>query len=250
MFVAAWHIFFAGHKSGDFFVIFTATKTLTMLAKDMLSETVIPLKTTDEAVNALAWMEELRVSHMPIVNNEKFLGLISEADILGLNTIDEPIGNHRLSLNRPYVFNNQHFYDVIRVAAAQKLTLVPVLDQKENYLGCITLGRIVQELARKLAVEQPGGIIVLEVNEHDYSLSEIAQIAEGNDAKILSLYINSPPDTTRPEITIKLNKIDVSPVIQTFNRYNYTILASYSEESKFDELLNDRFESLMNYLNI
>lgn len=221
-----------------------------MLAKDLLSEAVIPLKTSDEAVNALAWMDELRVSHMPIVNDEKFLGMISEADILGMNSIEEPLGNHRLSLTRPYVFNYQHFFDVIRVAAAQKLTLVPVLDSKENYLGCITLGRILLEMAKKMAVEQPGGIIVLEVNEHDYSLSEIARIAEGNDAKILSLYVNSFPDTSRLEITIKLNKIDVSPVIQTLNRYNYLILASFSEESKFDELLNDRFESLMNYLNI
>jgi len=221
-----------------------------MLAKDLLSEAVIPLKTSDEAVNALAWMDELRVSHMPIVNNEKFLGLISEADILGMNALEEPLGNHRLSLSRPYVFHYQHFYDVIRVVATQKLTLVPVLDSKENYMGCITLNRIVNEMAKISAVEQPGGIIVLEVNDQDYSLAEIARIVEGNDIKILSANVNTFPDSTRLEITIKLNKIDVSPVIQTFNRYNYTILASYSEESKFDELLNDRFESLMNYLNI
>jgi acetoin utilization protein AcuB len=221
-----------------------------MLAKDLLSDSVIPLKTSDEAVNALAWMDELRVAHMPIVNNEKFLGLISESDILSLNAIDEPLGNHKLSLSRPYVFYYQHFYDVIRLVASQKLSLVPVLDANENYIGCITLSRIVEEMANISSVQQPGGIIVLEVNDHDYSLSEIARIVESNDAKVLSAYVNSFPESTRLEITVKVNKIDLSPIIQTFNRYNYTILASFSEESKFDELLNDRFESLMNYLNI
>lgn len=221
-----------------------------MLAKDLLSEAVIPLKTSDEAVSALAWMDELHISHMPIVNNEKFLGLISESDILSMNTIDEPLGNHRLSLSRPYVFYHQHFYDVIRLVATQKLSLVPVLDDKENYLGCITMNRIVEEMANISSVEHPGGIIVLEVNDHDYSLSEIARIVESNDAKVLSAYVNFYPDSTRLEVTVKVNKIDLSPIIQTFNRYNYLILASFSEESKFDELLNDRFESLMNYLNI
>lgn len=221
-----------------------------MLAKDLLSDVVIPLKTSDEAASALAWMDELRISHMPIVNNEKFLGLISESDILNLNALDEPLGNHRLSLTRPYVFHSQHFYDVIRLVASQKLTLVPVLDVKENYLGCITLNRIVEEMASISSVQQPGGIIVLEVNDHDYSLSEISRIVESNDAKVLSSYVNSFPESTRLEVTIKVNKIDLSSILQTFNRYNYTILASFSEESKFDELLNDRFESLMNYLNI
>ncbi|MEE4177672.1 MAG: CBS domain-containing protein [Bacteroides sp.] len=221
-----------------------------MLAKDLLSDLVIPLKTSDEAASALAWMDELRISHMPIVNNEKFLGLVSEADILNLNALDEPLGNHKLSLTRPYVLHYQHFYDVIRLIATQKLSLVPVLDPKENYLGCITLSRVVEEMANISSVEQPGGIIVLEVNDHDYSLSEIARIVESNDAKVLSSYVNSFPESTRLEVTIKVNRIDLSSILQTFNRYNYSILASFSEESKFGELLNDRFESLMNYLNI
>lgn len=221
-----------------------------MLAKNLLSDYVTPLKTSDEAVNALAFMDEYRISHMPIVNDQKFLGLVSESDILSMNALDEPLGNHKLSLTRPYVFYYQHFYDVVRLVTQLKLTLVPVLDAKENYLGCITLPRIIEELAHITAVNQPGGIIVLEVSEHDYSLSEISRIVEGNDAKVLSFYVNSFADNTRLEVTIKVNVLDVSPLIQTFNRFNYTILASFSEESKFDELLTDRFESLMNYLNI
>jgi acetoin utilization protein AcuB len=221
-----------------------------MLAKDLISDAVIPLKTSDPATIALGWMDDLRVSHLPIVNNEKFLGLVSDADIYDVNTPDEPLGSHSLSLIRPYVLCHQHLYDVLRVVASQNLTLVPVLDDKGNYMGCITLARIAQSLADIASLQQPGGVLVLEVNNHDYALSEIARIVESNDAKVLSSYITSHPDTTRLEVTIKVNKIDLSPIIQTFNRYNYNIIASYSEESLFGDLIHDRFESLMNYLNI
>ena len=221
-----------------------------MLAKDLISDEVMPLKTSDPASIALGWMDDLRVSHLPIVNNEKFLGLVSDTDIYDVNTPEEPLGNHSLSLIRPYVLCHQHLYEVLRVVASQHLTLVPVLDEKGNYKGCITLVRIAQTLADMASLQQPGGVLVLEVNNHDYALSEIARIVESNDAKVLSSYITSHPDSTRLEVTIKVNKIDLSPIIQTFNRYNYNIIASYSEESLFGDLINDRFESLMNYLNI
>jgi CBS domain-containing protein len=221
-----------------------------MLAKDLITVFVPPLKSTDQAGTALAWLEEARASHAPVVNNEKYIGLLSEASILSMNIIDEPIENYKLSFSRPYVFSYQHFYDVLRIAAEHKITLVPVLDMKENYLGCIGIDRILIEMAIVTSVSQPGGIIVLEMNDHDYSLSEIARIVESNDAKVLSSYVNAFPDSKRIEVVVKLNKIDLSPVIQTFHRYNYQILASFSEESKLDDLLNHRFESLMNYLNI
>lgn len=221
-----------------------------MLARDLYNDLIIPLKTSDTGEVALTIMEDLRVSHLPIVNTEKLLGVISDQDIYNLNAPDEPLGNHRLSLVRPYVLDTHHFYEVIRVAASEKLTLVPVLDENEVYLGSITLLRMIATMAETASVKQPGGIIVLEVSDHDYSLSEISRIIESNDAKILSAHISSFPDSTKLEVTIKVNRIDLSAIIQTLTRYNYLITASFSEESQWDELLNSRYELLMNYLNI
>lgn len=221
-----------------------------MLAKDLFSDTVSPVKTTDTGSTALALMEELKVAHLPVVNCEKLLGVIADTDIFSLDNIDEPLGNQKLSLIRPYVLQTQHFYDVIRLATAEKLSLIPVTDEKGIYLGSITLTRIIAMMADMSAVSQPGGIIVLEVSDHDYSLSEIARIVESNDARVLSSYITSFPESTRLEVTIKVNRIDVSPIIQTFNRFNYVITASFSEESQLGELLAKRYESLMNYLNV
>lgn len=210
----------------------------------------MPLRTSDTGNIALSWMDELHISHLPIVNNEKFLGLVSEKDIYEQNDPDEPLGGYQLSLVRPYVHDDQHLFEVIRIMSTMELTLLPVLDEHENYLGCITLSRLLKEFAQLGSIDQPGGIIVLQMNIADYSLHEISRIVESNDAKILSSNVSTFSESNMIEVTLKLNKIDVSPVLQTFNRYEYQISASFSEENNYDDLLKERFGALMNYLNI
>ncbi len=221
-----------------------------MRANELISEVIIPLRTSDTGNTALSWMDELHVSHLPIVNNETFLGLVSEKDIYELNDPDEPLGGYQLSLVRPYVYDDQHLFEVIRILSTMELTLVPVLDEHENYMGCITQSRLLKEIAQMGSIDQPGGIIVLQMNVADYSLHEISRIVESNDAKILSSNVHTFNESNMIEVTLKLNKIDVSAVIQTFNRYDYQISASFSEENNYDDLLKERFGSLMNYLNI
>jgi acetoin utilization protein AcuB len=220
-----------------------------MLAKNLISDFIMPLKTSDTGLMALYIMDEFKVLHLPIVNNTEFLGLISETDILSLNTPEEALGNHVLSLKKPYVNHNQHIYDVLKVISNLDLSLLPVLDDKHNYLGVITLGKLLKQFSKISAFVNPGGIIVIELNVNDYSISEIAKIIESDDAKVLSLYVTSYTDSTKLEITIKINKIDLAPILQTFYRYNYTIKASFSEKDYLDAI-QERFDSLMNYLNI
>lgn len=220
-----------------------------MLAKDLITDEIPPLKTSDTGLMVINWMDEFKVSHLPIVNNHEYLGLISDTDILDLNITDEEIGKHKLSLIRPFVKENQHVYEVIKMISNMKLTVLPVLDENENYLGLIPLTSLLQQFSILAATREPGGIIVLEMNELDYSLSQIAQIVEGNDGKILSCYLNSLPDSTRIEVTLKINKTDISGILQTFNRYNYTVKASF-HQSEFSDDMKNRFDSFMNYINI
>ncbi len=221
-----------------------------MKAKDIMTDNITTLKTSDNAKSALSIMEELKVSHLPIVNNEVFLGLISENDILDINDMKAPIGNHHLSLSKPNVLFSNQIFDVVRLVAEHSLTLVPVVDDKNNYLGCITLERLTKSFAKISSVGQPGGIIVVEVNAHDYSLSQISQIVESNDAKVLCSYLSAHEDSNKFDVTIKVNKIDISGIIQTFNRYDYIIKWYFSEESRYDDLLDSRYQSLMKYLDI
>lgn len=220
-----------------------------MTAKDLISNYAAPLRTSDSGATAITVMEDLMVSHLPIVNNEEFLGLISKADIEILNIPDEALGNHTLSLTRPFVYQEQNIFEVVRIFSSQKLTLLPVLDKNNNYLGVITLEDLVHNFSILTDADNPGGIIVLGLNMNDYSLQEISQIIESNDAKVLGMYVTTFPESTKVEITIKLNKIDIRPVLQTFYRYKYSVTASYSQEED-DDLLKDRYDSLMNYLNV
>jgi CBS domain-containing protein len=220
-----------------------------MIARQLISETITPLKSSETGSGALGIMDELRVSHMPIVEDDEFLGLISDTDILTSNNLEENIGSLPLTISNAYVIETQHIYDVIRIIDAMKLTLLPVLDEKKHYLGSVTLASLSHHLSGLMALNNPGGIIILEINDKDYLLTEIAQIVESNDAKILGMYITTFPDSTRMEVTLKVNKIDVGPILQTFIRYNYSIKASFSEDT-YTESLQERYNSLMNYLNI
>lgn len=220
-----------------------------MRAKDMLSKMVIPLKPSDPGSLALNWMEDMGVSHLPVVEAMHFHGLIKNADIYNLQDLDESIGKQKLPLRHTYVYHDVHLYEVLRQAAAENLSLVAVLDHHDHYMGAITTQEIMQAMAGFTSLTQPGGIIVLEVNEQQYALSEIARIIESNEAKILNSAVTSAPNSTQLEVTLKLNIMDLSSVIQTLNRYDYIVKASFAEESQYDSLLSERYEALMRFLD-
>ncbi len=220
-----------------------------MLAKDLITDEIPPLKTSDTGLMAINWMDEFKVSQLPIVNKHEYLGLISDTDILDLNITDDELGKCKLSLLRPFVFENQHVYEVIKMVSSLKLTVLPVLNEHQQYLGLIPVTALMQHFSTLAATREPGGIVVLEMNVHDYSMTQIAQIIEGNDGKILSSYLNPLPDSTRIEVTLKINKEDLSAILQTFYRYNYNVKASF-HQSEFSEDMKNRYDSFMNYINI
>lgn len=221
-----------------------------MLAKDLISDVIPSLRTSDSGQKALYWMDIFRISHLPIVNNEDFLGLISDKDIYDANMAEEPIGNHNLSLFSPYVTEDQHIYEVIELASRLNLSIIPVLDYNNHYKGVITQNDLIHFFADFSALKEPGAIIVLDMNIHDYSLSQIAQIVESNDARILSMYISSHSSTTRMELTLKINRNDLTSIIQTFTRYNYTIHSTFMDHDDMNSLYENRYEMFMKYLSI
>ncbi|TCO10402.1 CBS domain-containing protein [Natronoflexus pectinivorans] len=221
-----------------------------MLAKDLISDIIPALKTSDTGLDALNWMEAFKVSHLPIVNNKVFLGLVSDTDIYELNTAGEPLGNHRLSLMKPYIFAHQHIYDVIEIASRLKLSIVPVLTIEQEYTGVITQYDLMQQFSELIAAHTPGGIIQIEIAPRDYALSELARIVEDSDSKILSLYVTQEPLSGQLFITIKLNRTDLQPVINGFERYGYKIRAEYGSESHMDETAKRNYESLIRYLSV
>ena len=220
-----------------------------MLAGELIADAIPPLKTSDSVQKVFDRMAELSLNHLPIVNNEQFLGLISDDDIIEVVDYSTPVGSLSLSLSQPFVYEGQHIYDVIRLFYEQRLTVVPVIDSKNNYLGVISINTMMEHIATITSVKEPGGIIILEIDNRNNSLAHIAQIVESDNGQILSSYLKSFPDSTRLELTLKLNRTDISTIISSLLRYDYTIKGTFNN-IKADDSSLDRYDQLMNYLNI
>jgi len=220
-----------------------------MFARDLITDEIPPLKHTDTGETALKWMEEFKVSHLPVLKNTNFVGVVSESDILDRINVTDTLDKLFDHLPRPYVKENAHVYEVLDTIANQNITIVPVLALDESYLGCTSIQHLMTVIANTMSFKEQGGVIVLEVNQVDYSLAQIAQIVESNDAKIMSVYITSPADSTKLEVTLKINTIELDRILRTFDRYDYIVTASF-QKSQFEEDLKMRYEALMNYLNM
>ncbi len=220
-----------------------------MIARDLITNLIPPLKTSDSVDKAKRWMHEFNVSHLPIVNNEQFLGLLSEVDILDLNQPEEPIGNHELKLSQTKVLANVHLYDVIEISSELSVSLVPVVDEHNNYKGVITAQNLVKFLGKSFSVGEPGGIIELVISRSEYSLSEVSRLVETNDAHVISSFVSSSSNSNEMKVTLKVNTSELDAIIATFRRFEYNVNASY-QETEHTDALKDRYDALMSYLKI
>ena len=141
-----------------------------------------------------------------------------------------------------------HLFFVILFLEKNNLSVVPVLDEKNQYTVVITTRKLLYTIANSAAIQSVGGVIVLQMNNNDYSLTEISNIIENNDTKILSTYVTSTPNSTKMELTIKINKTEITPIIKDLERYEYSIIASYKEDDEDVDFL-ERYEKLMRFLN-
>jgi CBS domain-containing protein len=131
-----------------------------------------------------------------------------------------------------------------------KLSVLPVLDTDHYYLGAITLYDLARRFAKLFSLEEIGGVIVLEMNENNYSLSEISKIVESNNVKILSSFIDRKFGTNVMDVILKLDNDELSPLIQSFMRYDYNVKAVYLDQSEIGDLYKDRFDQFMKFMNI
>lgn len=222
-----------------------------MQAKEIISDLFPAVNIKDKGEKALVRMDFFKVSHIPLIDGKNnYYGLISESEIYDFDLLNKPFSSYKSVLARPYVYCEDHIYEVIGLVTKLNISVVPVLNRKEKYTGSICLYDIIKYMGTIIASENLGTVFILELNIHNYSLSQIAQIIEGNNAKILSLYTSSHKDSTKLDVTVKINTSDFSAIRQTFERYDYTIKAAYTDSDKINDLLEERYDEFMNYLNI
>ena len=186
--------------------------------------------------------------HLPVVENGKLLGIVSEEDLWSMHNQEKPVKNILQRLKQAQVTFEHDVFEIVKLVNEHDLSLIPVVD-KGRYMGAISIRSILKALASIVAMQSDGGVLILEMNKNDYSMSEMAQIVEGNGAKILSSYISNHRENKMLKVTLKLNVNDLKPIIQTFERYQYTITAHY-DQSESNNDLHERYDSLMRYLNI
>jgi CBS domain-containing protein len=219
-----------------------------MRAIELITEEIPPLTHTDTGENALRWMDELKVSHLPVLKNGNFVGVLSEADVLDKMHLDEKLDKLFDHLPRPYVFANAHIYEVLAKISEHRVSVLPVLDENEKYLGCTSVYHLLTVIANTGSIRESGGILVVEMNAVDYSMAQIGQIVESNNAKILSLSV-VPASEGNLEMHIKIDLPDLNPILQSLERFNYNVLSKF-QASQFDDELKDRYNELMRYLNM
>ncbi|MBI5914409.1 MAG: CBS domain-containing protein [Bacteroidetes bacterium] len=219
-----------------------------MVAENLISTAVLPLRTSDTGKLALASMENFNVRHLPIVNEHQLLGVISEDDIL-IHKTNEPIGSFQLSLIKAFVKKSDHIYEVMRLLAEHQLTVIPVVDDNGDYMGMVSLEDVLNYFAKTAAFSESGSIVVLEFQHRGYSLAEIARIVEAERATILSTFVTSHPESSIVEVTLKINRQDIHNILKSFDRFGYEIKASFNEE-EYIESLQERLDALMNYLSV
>ncbi len=220
-----------------------------MIAADLLSENIYPAKGSDNLATLLDRMHEYHVVQLPLVKKNQLVGLIHENDVATLIKDKNTLKGMELPHELVFVYETQHVYDVIRLFHIHQLDVLPVLDQKHQYVGVITLHDLINNMAVLTASNEAGGIIILEVNNRDNALSHIAQIVESDNAQIMSSFVRTFPDSTRMEITIKLNRTDIASIVAAFLRYDYTVKATFNDARVYDTS-QERYDQLMNYLNM
>jgi acetoin utilization protein AcuB len=218
-----------------------------MRAIDLITEEIPPLIHTDTGEKAINWMDEFKVSHLPVLKNGNFVGVVSESDILDHLDLNQTLDGLFQHLPRPYVKSEAHIYEVLAKMSEYKLSVLPILDEQEHYIGCTSIYKLMIELANTGSIKDAGGILVLEVNSLDYSMAQIAQIVESNNARILSSYLLSDSESSKLDVTLKINQLDLTSIIRTFERYDYVVKASF-QFGKGDEDMNWRYDALMNFL--
>lgn len=223
--------------------------SLRMITKDYIKDFIPPLKITDTAVRALQWMQSFNLNHLPVVDGVKFVGIITENELMKCEDKSLTLEQLKLSYMKEFIFDTQYIYDALEFVTLKGLDIVPVINKDGQYRGLLTLVDIIDCFAQTSSVKTPGGIIILQVPVKSYSLQDIARIIESNGAMILSTSLNQLDDPVNYELTVKTDKLDLTRVLAGLYRFDYNVIASY-QSSELSNDLEDRYKAFMTYMNV
>lgn len=220
-----------------------------MLNKDLISSSLPVLSYTDTIQRAQDLMADYHLLHLPLVHNDKFIGLIAEEDVLNASNPALTLQQVENQLSKLAVHANTHFVEAVQLSNDYGLSLVPVVDKDMEWVGSIAATDLLRYLGKMTGTDEPGGLIVLEMEKANFSFTEICKLVETNDAQITQLNTYFDNQLQLFYVTIKINKFEISDIIATFQRYEYAVKYYFGEEL-YENELRTNYDHLMNYLNM
>ncbi|MEP7236693.1 MAG: CBS domain-containing protein [Ferruginibacter sp.] len=220
-----------------------------MLTIELINNNIPRLKLKDSVSRALQLINDFRVTHLPVVKDDKFLGLISEEDLLDQKEPKMPIELMQEFFIQASVHDNEHFLNAVTCSNLFDTTVVPVINEENDLVGVITTTDLLKTIGNFAGTNEIGGIIVLEMERSQFAISEISRIVESNDATILHLNTTVHAETGMLTVTLHINKKEISAIVATFERYDFDVIYYFGNEN-FENEIHSNYRHLMNYLDI
>lgn len=219
-----------------------------MLTRQLIQSNYPNINVFDKVHFAIQLMEDYDILHLPVVNEEKFAGMVSKEDLLDADD-NAPVAAVEEHFIKAVVKAEEHFLTALKQLGNHQLSSIAVINEQSEVLGIITQTQMLVQLSHFVGNEEPGGIIVLETEKRHFSFGEISRLIETNDAYITQLNTYKEEETGLIIVTIKVNKPEISDIIATLQRFDYSIRFYFGEENYTNEL-KDNFNQLMHYLSI
>lgn len=219
-----------------------------MIVSQILNTSFPTLNISDKPSFALQLMDDYDVLHLPVLGEEKFVGLVSKDDVIDAIESDMHLSDPEI-LKRYFINQEEHFLGALKLIANHELSLLPVVSEQMELLGVILTKEFLKGMSTFLGNDEKGAVIVLETDKRNFSFGELSRLVETNDAYITQLNTYTEASTGLVIITVKINKIEVSDIVATFQRYDYVVRHFYGEEEYANEL-KENYQHLLSYLNM
>ncbi len=220
-----------------------------MYIGEILAKNFYDVKPEDSVLYVVDRMNELHVPQLPVIDSNDYLGLVSKNDLLTAHDNTRPINSILTSLKFVYLYEYQHIYDALQYMSTNNLTVLAVLDKENSYIGVVTQEDLLNAVNNNMGNTRNGAIIVLEVGQKDLSFSHIAHIVEAENIRLLSMSVHEIPESTKLEVTIKVDKQHIDGLVASLWRFDYIVKATFNDGSR-DTDIKERYDILMNYLNL
>lgn len=221
-----------------------------MVAAELIDPMLPVLKPTDTVGEALDWMQEYRLNQLVLADEGTYLGLLTEEVLMDAADTDQTVGDVMHLYEQVYVYENQHLFELLSLSIEHRLDVLAVLNEGREVIGTVAVPGLIKQFATELGVQEPGAVLILQISERDYSLTEISRLVESNGLKIISSYFSGADygNHNRSRLTLKLNRREVGPVVSTLERFGYPVETAYAH-NPIENTDQNRLDSLLRYLN-